>query len=68
MKDQSSISGYAYANAQNTHAHAYLLPSVNAELAVVKERLPPPSTLRSGLRQWKCWGSARKTGVVCDGG
>jgi len=42
MKDQSSISGYAYANAQNTHAHAYLLPSVNAELAVVKERPPPP--------------------------
>ena len=45
MKDQSSISGYAYANAQNTHAHAYLLPSVNAELAVVKERLPTPPRL-----------------------
>jgi 2-polyprenyl-6-hydroxyphenyl methylase/3-demethylubiquinone-9 3-methyltransferase len=41
MKDQSSISGYAYANAQNTHAHAYLLPSVNAELAVPCERLSP---------------------------
>jgi len=42
MKEQSSISGYAYANAQNTHAHAYLLPSVNAELAMLRERHPPP--------------------------
>ena len=44
MKDQSSISGYAYANAQNTHAHAYLLPSVNAELAMLRERHPPPGS------------------------
>ena len=39
MKDRSSISGYRYADAHQSHAHAYLLPTLMAELALVRTRL-----------------------------
>ena len=39
MKDQSSISGYKYSNANNSHAHAYLLPTLMHELAAIQRRL-----------------------------
>lgn len=39
MRDQSSISGYEYTNADHSHAHTYLLPTVKAELAAIHKRL-----------------------------
>jgi len=44
MKEQKSASGYRYTNAANSHAHAYLLPTVKEELATIHKRLgnPPP--------------------------
>jgi len=39
MKDLKDISGYHYGHAENSHAHAYLLPVVKSELAAIRERL-----------------------------
>jgi 2-polyprenyl-6-hydroxyphenyl methylase/3-demethylubiquinone-9 3-methyltransferase len=41
MKNSQSISGYEYSHAENTHAHAYLLPTVKGELAMLQQKLAP---------------------------
>ena len=38
MEALSDISGYKYSDARNSHSHAYLLPTVRAELARVREK------------------------------
>ena len=39
MKDQDAISGYRYSDATHSCAHAYLMPTVKAELHKIKESL-----------------------------
>ena len=38
MEALSDISGYKYSDARNSHSHAYLLPTVKAELARIREK------------------------------
>jgi hypothetical protein len=48
MKERVAASGYRYAHAAHSHAHAYLLPAIRKELAIVRKRVgntPPPETL-----------------------
>lgn len=50
MKDQSSISGYEYSHADHSHAHAYLLPTLQEELIAIHKGLgniPPPASSTS---------------------
>ena len=37
MKDQNTISGYRYSDATHSCAHAYLMPTLKAELQRIKE-------------------------------
>lgn len=39
MKSQAAISGYRYTSSDHSHAHAYLLPTVKAELSLKKKAL-----------------------------
>ena len=39
MKTQPAISGYRYTSSRHSHAHAYLLPTVKAELSLKKKAL-----------------------------
>ena len=39
MKAQPAISGYRYTSSNHSHAHAYLLPTVKAELSLKKKGL-----------------------------
>ena len=39
MQEQPTISGYRYTSSRHSHAHAYLLPTVRAELSLKKESL-----------------------------
>ena len=39
MKTQPAISGYRYTSSGHSHAHAYLLPTVKAELSLKKKAL-----------------------------
>ena len=39
MKAQPAISGYRYMSSGHSHAHAYLLPTVKAELSLKKKAL-----------------------------
>jgi len=41
MKERTDDTGYRYEDAANSHAHAYLLPTLKAELAILREDLPP---------------------------
>ena len=47
INDRISATGYRYTNAENSHAHAYLLTKVKNELAQIRKRLPasPPPQL-----------------------
>lgn len=40
MKERTAASDYRYEDAANSHAHAYLLPTLKAELTTLKETLP----------------------------
>ena len=39
MKTQPAISGYRYTSSDHSHAHAYLLPTVKAELSLKQKAL-----------------------------
>lgn len=39
MKEESAISGYRYLDAGHSCAHAYLLPTLKSEVAMVRKRL-----------------------------
>ena len=39
MKEQARISGYRYTSSDHSHAHAYLMPTVEAELSIKKKAL-----------------------------
>jgi 2-polyprenyl-3-methyl-5-hydroxy-6-metoxy-1,4-benzoquinol methylase len=43
MKERTAASNYQYEDAANSHAHAYLLPTLKAELATLREELSPPT-------------------------
>lgn len=45
MKEKTSAAGYRYAHAENSHAHAYLLPALQAELKALGATLSGPSRL-----------------------
>lgn len=45
MKERTSASGYRYTGAANSHAHAYLLPTVKEELAATYRRFGTPKRL-----------------------
>lgn len=51
MKERVSASGYRYAHAAHSHAHAYLLPAIRKELAIVRKQFgntPPPKLFDLG--------------------
>ncbi len=41
MKETTALSGYSFASGAHSHSHAYLLPCIRTELAMVAGRLPP---------------------------
>ena len=41
MKNSQNISGYKYAHPEKSHSHAYLLPTVKGELAMLQKKLAP---------------------------
>ena len=73
LKERNSASGYRYPDAEHSHARAYLLPTVKAELAVLSQTprqcAPPPRLfdLGCGKRQRRSASLAKDQGWARHG-